>query len=316
MSLVTLRHLAEYLAVRISMSLILAVRIETCHAVCRALAWLMSDVIGLRRQIIHDNLHIAFPEAIEADKSRLARQMWEHLLLMTCEIAHAKRKIHETNWRKFVLVHGKRELIRIFLEPRPKVVVTAHFGNFEVGGYIMGFWGFPTFTVARPLDNVYLDRLVNRFRESMGQVIIPSHGSAEMADGLLGSGGTLVLVGDQHAGQKGVWVDFLGRPASCHKALALFTLLNKAPMLVSYARRLDQPMRFEVGLADVYDPAQPGEEDLGGVTELTQWYNDVLEEEIRRAPEQYWWLHNRWREAPARRVRRKGRRRRGRRRAA
>jgi KDO2-lipid IV(A) lauroyltransferase len=143
----------------------------------------------------------------------------------------------------------------------------------------------------------------------MGQVIIPSHGSAELADTLLGTGGTLVLVGDQHAGTKGVWVDFLGRPASCHKALALFTLLNKAPMLVTYVRRTGAAMRFEVGLADCYDPAQPGEEDLGGVTELTQWYNDVLEEEIRRSPEQYWWLHNRWREAPATRKRRKTKRR-------
>lgn len=309
MSLVALRHWGEYLAVRVAMSLILAVSIQTCHAVCCWLAWLMCDVVRLRHQLIHDNLRIAFPEASEAERSRIARRMWEHLLLMTCEIAHAPRKIHETNWRKYVHVHRKRELIRAFLEPRPKVIVTAHLGNFEIGGYVTGFWGFPTFTVARPLDNPHLDRLVNRFRESMGQVIIPSHGSAELADTLLGTGGTLVLVGDQHAGTKGVWVDFLGRPASCHKALALFTLLNKAPMLVTYVRRTGRPMRFEVGLADCYDPAQPGEDDLGGVTELTQWYNDVLEDEIRRSPEQYWWLHNRWREAPATRKRRKAKRR-------
>ncbi|HEX5102784.1 MAG TPA: lipid A biosynthesis acyltransferase [Pirellulaceae bacterium] len=308
MSLVSLRHRAEYLALRVAMSLILAVSMRTCHALCRTLAWLMCDVIRLRHKLIDENLQVAFPSATASERTRLARAMWEHLLVMSCEIAHAPRKIHETNWRKFVAVHRKRELIRAFLEPRPKVVVTAHFGNFEIGGYITGFWGFPTFTVARPLDNPYLDRLVNRFRESMGQVIIPSHGSAEMADGLLSTGGTLVLVGDQHAGSKGVWVDFFGRPASCHKALALFTLLNKAPMLVTYVRRTGKPLHFEVGLADAYDPAEPGGDDLAGVTELTQWYNDVLEEEIRRSPEQYWWLHNRWREAPAGRRRKPKRR--------
>jgi KDO2-lipid IV(A) lauroyltransferase len=309
MSLVQLRHWAEYLAIRVLMSLILAVSLRTCRTLTRWLAWLASDVLGARRKLTGENLALAFPASSPAERRRLAREMWEHLLLMACEIAHAPRKIHETNWRKFIDVQRKRDLIRAFLSPRSKVVVTAHFGNFEIGGYITGFWGFPTFTVARPLDNPHLDRLVNRFRESMGQVIIPSQGTAELADSLLATGGTLVLVGDQHAGQKGVWVDFVGRPASCHKALALFTLLNKAPMLVTYVRRTARPMRFEIGLADYYDPAEPGGDDLAGVSELTQWYNDVLEEEIRRAPEQYWWLHNRWREAPTVKQRRRKKRR-------
>jgi KDO2-lipid IV(A) lauroyltransferase len=308
MSLTGLRHLAEYAAFRIAISLIQAVRIETCLLVCRWLAWLASDVIRFRAKIVEENLLHAFPAADSAERRRLARAMWEHLLVMVCEIAQAPRKIHETNWRKFVAVHRKHDLILAFLSPRPKVVVTAHFGNFEIGGYIMGFWGFPTFTMARPLDNPYLDGYVNRFRESMGQTIIPKHGTAELADALLSTGGTLVLVGDQHAGDKGVWVEFFGRPASCHKALALFALLNKAPMLISGVRRLSGPMRFEVRLAEMYDPAHP-DEDLGGVTELTQWYNDVLEDEIRLAPEQYWWLHHRWRDPPAGRKRKRRKRR-------
>jgi Kdo2-lipid IVA lauroyltransferase/acyltransferase len=309
MSLVRLRHAAEYVAVRLLISLIQAVRIETCRPICRCLAWLACDVFCIRSEITNENLAAAFPDASPDERHRLARAMWDHLFLMVCEIAQAPRKIHETNWRKFVAVHRKSDLIQAFMSPRPKVVVSAHFGNFEVGGYIMGFWGFPTFTMARPLDNPLLDGLVNRFRESMGQTIIPKHGTAELADSLLSTGGTLVLVGDQHAGDKGVWIEFFGRPASCHKALALFSLLNKAPMLVSYVRRLDRPMRFEVGLADSYDPAQAGSEDLAGVSELTQWYNDVLEDEIRRAPDQYWWLHHRWRDAPASRKRKRRKRR-------
>ncbi|MEX2173607.1 MAG: lipid A biosynthesis acyltransferase [Pirellulaceae bacterium] len=305
MSLLQLRHLAEYLAVRVFLSLITAVSLETCQSASRWIGWLLSDAVKLRHKTVQDNLAIAFPDASAAEKQKIGRQMWEHLILMVCEIAHAPRKIHESNWRKFIGLHRKRELIQAFLSPRPKVVVTAHYGNFEIGGFITGFWGFPTYTVARPLDNPYLDRWVNHFRESMGQVIIPKHGTAELADSLLSTGGTLVLVGDQHAGAGGVWVDFFDRPASCHKALALFSLLNKAPMLVTYVRRQSRPLRFEIGLADAFDPALPGQDDLCGVTELTQWYNDVLEEEIRRAPHQYWWLHNRWREAPPTRRRRK-----------
>jgi KDO2-lipid IV(A) lauroyltransferase len=68
-------------------------------------------------------------------------------------------------------------------------------------------------------------------------------------------------------------------------------------------------MRFEIGLADYYDPAEPGGDDLAGVGVVRQWYNDVQEEEIRRAPEQYWWLHKRWREAPTVKQRRRKKRR-------
>ena len=297
------RHLAEYLVVRVLISLMLAVSIETCQTVTNFLAWVACDVIGFRRRIVEENLAIAFPAAPLAERRRIARRMWEHLLLMVCEIAHAPRRIHETNWHKYITLNGRRKLVQALLTPRASVIVTAHFGNFEVGGYVTGFWGFRTYTVARPLDNPYVDQFVNGFRQSLGQIMLPKNESAEVADELLASGGKLVLVGDHHAGSRGVWVEFMGRHASCHKALALFSLLNKAPMSVIYIKRVGGPMHLEIGVADRFDPAVPGNDELRGVTELTQWYNDALEREIRRSPEQYWWLHRRWRDAPPERKR-------------
>ena len=77
-------------------------------------------------------------------------------------------------------------------------------------------WIVPTFTVARTLDNPFLDRFLNRFREAKGQFIVDKQGSAGQIDDVLARGGKLVLLGDQHAGPKGCWVDFFGRQASCH----------------------------------------------------------------------------------------------------
>src|SRR5205085_1638457 len=130
-----------YLFVRVAISLIQAVSIETCQTVTSWIAWLACDVLGIRRKIVHENLTIAYPNSTVAERSRLARRMWEHLLIMVCEIALAPRKIHETNWRRHVTFPCKRAAVRTFLAGRPKVVVTAHFGNFEVGGYVTGFWG-------------------------------------------------------------------------------------------------------------------------------------------------------------------------------
>ena len=295
MSLRPLRHLLEYIAVRVAISMIQAVRIETCATVTRWLAWLACDVLKIRGAVVDRNLQIAFPDWPEKTRRQVARQMWEHLLLMVCEIAHIQRKIHETNWRSFVEVENKRQWILAVSGPGPKVCVTGHFGNFEVLGHVSNFWGFRTYTVARTLDNPYLNRLVQRFRESMGQRILPKADSATQADEVLATGGILALLGDQHAGRKGCRVEFLGQEASCHKALALFSLLHRAPLLVATCSRADRPLRFVMRMDGLLD-SQALKTQFTTVEEVTQWYNDVLAGRIRAEPQQYWWLHDRWRE--------------------
>src|SRR5262245_58962937 len=122
-----LRHLAEYLAVRVFLSLIQAVRIETCDLVCRWLAYFACDVFKIRARIVEENLRIAFPDKSDAERHSIAQRMWHHLLLTVCEIAHLGRKIHETNWRKYVSIPNKRDWIRAVGRMGPKVCVTGHF---------------------------------------------------------------------------------------------------------------------------------------------------------------------------------------------
>lgn len=286
-----------YLLVRAVVCWVQSVRIETCHTLSRVLAFLANDILGVRRQVVNDNLSAIFPELSAAERVDLARRMWEHLLLMGCEIFHAPRKIHRTNYQHYVRIERKREIVRCLLDPRPVLLVSGHFGNFEMGGFITSLMGFHTYTVARPLDNPHLDRYINRFRSINGQHILSKQGSSNQIDQLLASGETLTLLGDQHAGPKGCWVDFFGRPASCHKAIALFTLKSGAPLLVGYCRRDGKPMRFEQSVVGIVDPRDAGEE-VAGVKPLTQWYNRALEKAVSFAPEQYWWLHRRWKGTP------------------
>ena len=298
-----LRCLAEYVVVRVFICIVQAVRIETCDALARGLAWFAADVLKLRGDVVDDNIRHAYPELTAGERRRMARRMWRHLILMVCEIAHVPRKVRETTWRRYVSLPHKQRMMRYLLDPRATVLVTGHFGNFEVAGYLAGMLGFPTFTIARPLDNPYLDAFVNRFRSAKGQFILPKVGSAAPVADVLEHGGTLSLLADQYAGPKGCWVDFMGRPASCHKALALFTLTSGAPMVVTYNRRLARPMQFELGVAGIADPAEAGDE-LANVRALTQWYNQALERAVALAPEQYWWVHRRWKGEPPQRAKR------------
>ena len=281
-----------YFIVRILVCVLQTLSLESCESLARGMAWLAYDLLRIRRRITDENLRHAYPQLSDVERSRIARRMWRHLTLMFCEVVQVPRKIHATNWRDYIYIprDDMRVMVENLLSPRPVVIVSGHFGNFEVGGVGSGLLGFPTFTVARPLDNPYLHQFVTAFRERTGQFMLPKRGSARQLDAVLASGGTMVLLGDQAAGPKDCWVEFFGRPASCHKAVALFSLVNRAPMLLVYSKRV-RPMRFEIGVTAVFDPLR---DEMAGVRPLTQWYSDHLERIIRSAPDQYWWLHDRW----------------------
>lgn len=286
-----------YVVVRLFVCVVQALPLETCDRIARLLAALACDVVKIRSNVIDDNLRHAFPQLSPAERHALARRMWKHLLLMVCEIAHAPRKVHDSNWRDYFCFVRDREIARYLLGQRPVVQVSGHFGNFEIGSYVTAMLGYHGHLIARPLDNAYLDRFVTQFRAAYGNTVLSKAGSSAQVEEVLKAGGRIGLLGDQHAGPRGCWVDFFGRPASCHKAVALFTLTGGAPLLVTYAKRVGGPLKFEFGLMGVADPQIPGEE-LANVKSLTRWYNAMLEKVILDAPEQYWWLHRRWKGTP------------------
>ena len=296
-----IRSFAEFLILQLVLSVVQVLPIDFCARCCRWLAWFVTDVVKFRRKVIDGNILGVYPDMPENERQALTRKMWYHLFLMGCEIAQAPRKIHDSNWRKYVYIRDKFQMTNYLVDYRPLVTVSGHVGNFEFGGYFTGLLGMPSFTVARKMDNPYIDRFINRFRGQNGQFIFPKDGSATAVQEVIDSGGILMLLGDQHAGTKGCWIDFLGRPAACHKAVALFTLSGNAPMMVSYCKQADRPLHFEIGCTGIADPLEL-EDELRDVKKLTQWYNDRLADVIYECPEQFWWVHRRWKEKPVRKT--------------
>jgi KDO2-lipid IV(A) lauroyltransferase len=290
-----------YIFVRSVIAIVQAIPLSTCEAGAELLATFFSRVLQLRRQVIEGNLQQAFPQLTHRQRQVIAWQMWRHLFLMAAEIAHTPRKIHRTNWKEHSNILQVENFVRTLTSGRPLVLISAHFGNFELGGYLMGLFGFPTYTVARKLDNRYLDRWINDFRGRTGQFMLPKEGSGDQIAKLLRHGGILTLLGDQSAGRKGCWVDFFGQAASTHKAVAVFSLGSGAPTMVSYARRMGKPLHYEVGPWEIIDPLA---EDFqySTIPLFAQWYTSCLEKIIAKSPEQYWWLHRRWKGKPPARV--------------
>jgi KDO2-lipid IV(A) lauroyltransferase len=190
---------------------------------------------------------------------------------------------------------------------RPALLATAHFGNWEASGYMIGLTGLKTYAIARVLDNPYLERFLKRLRQGTGQTLVAKKDDFDRLTGVLRAGGKLATLADQDAGPRGLFVDFFGRPASTHKAVALMALEYDAPLVVFGVPRTPPPpgvpgavegMFFTQVTEDVIDPREyAGRPDA--VRAITERYTAALERLIRRHPEQYFWLHRRWKTRPA-----------------
>ena len=283
-----------YLVVRILICVAQSLSVETGVYISRLFASLFTHVLPIRRRLVRENLEIAFPELPPKYRDELIGRMWEHLFLLAVEVAHLTRRIHPTNWRDYVNIVNPRKIGKLLHNDRPLVMVTGHFGNFEAGGVLLGILGYPSYSVARTLDNPYLNDYIKTFRETAGQFLIPKNDGYDQILEVLERRDLMVFLADQSAGPKGCWVDFFGKKASTHKAIALLSLQYDAPVVVCYATRCDRPMHFNMTVADVFDPRDHPKG--ATVKEITQWYTSVLEEGIRQHPEQYWWVHRRWKE--------------------
>ncbi|MFO0805918.1 MAG: hypothetical protein U0791_22670 [Gemmataceae bacterium] len=295
---------AVYLAVRLAVAFVQALPGSLPFRFAEFLGWLAYRVDKRHRLVAAENIRFAFPE-MAADPDRvdvLVRRSYRHMALVAIEIALLPRKLHPCSWRKFAMRdEGTRLLVPLFHD-RPVIFVTAHFGNWELAGWAIGLFGFKTHAIARVLDNPRLEAFFKKFRQATGQTIIAKKDDFDRLTEVLKNGGKLATLADQDAGPRGLYVDFFGRPASTHKAVALMAIEFDALLVVSGVPRVAEPMFFRMVCADTIDPRDYANRP-DAVRAITQRYTSALEDMIRRHPEQYFWFHRRWKHQPAARAR-------------
>jgi KDO2-lipid IV(A) lauroyltransferase len=302
----TISDYLTYLAVRFSVALMQMLTDRAVRQLAISLAWLGYQFDKRHRQVADDNLRHAFPEFDSVQRDGLVRGCFRHFALLIAEIARMPRKLHVNNWRQHVELVNGEVLAQMMTSGRPCLLVSGHFGNWELAGYTMGLLGFHTYAIARPLDNPLVDRFLRQFRQRTGQTVLAKKGDFDHMTELLARGGLLGTLADQDAGPRGLFVEFFNRPASTHKAVALMALEYNVTMIVAGVPRVGEPMRYQVVIEDVIDTADYAHRP-DAVTAITQRFTVALERLIRRHPEQYFWLHRRWKHQPVVRPQKTGR---------
>ncbi len=235
------------------------------------------------------------------ERDGIVRAVYRHFSRLIVEIIHLPRLLSAGTWKSHVEVIRGDRIIGSLLSDRPVLIVTGHFGNWELAGYAMGLFGFSTYAIARRIDNPYLDRFLARFRQRTGQTILDKNDDYGRIQKVLAEKGALATLGDQDAGRRGLYVEFFGRQASTHKAVALLALQYNAALLVVGIPKVGEPMRYQIVAEDLILPEEYADHP-NAVRAITQRFTSALERLVRRHPEQYFWLHRRWKHQPAAKI--------------
>lgn len=288
----------QYVAFRVVAMLVQCWPVNANLRTAKLLGGMMYRLDRRHRERALANLRRSFPDLSERHREVLARRSMEELFMFFIEMLFTTRLIRIDTWARYVRLRNFEETLGMMVRRQGGLIMlTGHYGNFEILGYLLATLGFPTSSVARPLDNPYLSDFVFGVRERQGQRIIAKKGATDDVVEAIESGGAVAFVADQNAGSKGMFVDFFGRKASTYKSIGLLAMQYETPVVVGYSRRIDDRFEFEIGVQDVIHPADwKTQEDP--LRYITQRYTKALEDVIRADPGQYWWVHRRWKTRP------------------
>lgn len=252
--------------------------------------------LGIRRATVEQNLRMAFPGATEAWIADITRRAYEHLgreaaAMLRLATLDRQAVIDRT------VTRGWDEMEGALAEGKGCILVTGHYGNWEIAAAAVASRGVPISAIVRRQGNLLVDGRLDETRRRLGVETITQRDAPRAVPRALRRNGVVGIVGDQDARAAGVFVPFFGRPASTHRGPALFAIRFGAPVFACVARRLPGAgVRYEVSGTRVPVPRTGDLE--ADVQALTAELAARLEASVREAPEQYFWFHRRWKSSP------------------
>lgn len=291
-------HWLAYLAVRLYCMIAQMFPINVNLRTARWLGWFWYRVMRRHRDRAKQHLRLAFGHTLsERQIDRIARKSMQQMTMMAVELLFTPRLINEWTWPHRIQLRNLREGLEILLDGRGAIMLTGHYGNWELLGFSLAALGFEMTAVMRPLDNPYLNDYLMAQRQKRGLQLLYKKGATATADDILEGGGVLCFIADQNAGHKGLFVDFFGTPASTYKSIGLLAIRHNVPVICGYARRTSPRFEYEIGVTRIIRPHEwQGRDDE--LRWITQEYSKAIETFVREAPEQYLWIHRRWKSRP------------------
>jgi KDO2-lipid IV(A) lauroyltransferase len=243
------------------------------------------------------NLRLAFPDWTEAQRKDATRKMVSNLGWMAAEFARFPWLTKE-NFEQVVILEGHENFLEGQRRGKGVLYLTGHIGAWELSSFAHALYGYPLHYMARPLDNKRLDALVNQYRCSSGNKPIFKNESARVMLKILKDSGTIGILADQNTmPEEGVFVDFFGKSACTTTGIARVALHTGAAVVPGYAYWDEAVQKYRLRFEPPVELIRTGDTERD-VFENTQWFARVIEEIIRKHPDQWVWVHKRWKTRP------------------
>jgi KDO2-lipid IV(A) lauroyltransferase len=259
---------------------------------------LIFALAGRLRRTGERNLQIAYPESDAAWRSRTLRLLYRNLGLHLAEFCRMSRYTSEGT-RSFIRYAGLEHYLAARDRGRGVLVVTGHLGLWELSSFYHSLMGYPMSMVIRRLDNPLVDRLVNGIRCLHGNTVLHKD---DFARGLLGAmrrGDTVgILMDTNMTPPQGVFVDFFGTPACTASGLARVAMRTEATVLPGFLTWREEEKKYVLEFGECLELMHSGDDEQDMVAN-TQLCTTAIEAWIRRYPEQWLWVHRRWKTRPA-----------------
>jgi KDO2-lipid IV(A) lauroyltransferase len=289
----------QYAAFRCACALLAALPLAVAMRVGEAVALLLHVADRHHRRVGLTNLRLAFPGRSPREHRRILRRSWLNLGRMAAECCHLRSLGPATvgqwvsfadreHWEQVMARHAATGLL----------VLTGHFGNWELFAYAHGLYGHPVHLVYRALRNPLIDAFVLRLRQAAGTVTLRKSAAAKEMVRALRQGAIIVIPADQNSTRGlGVHVDFFGVPASTNVGLARLAMRSRLPVYPAFLVREGRAARHRIVVGPAVPVVDTGDR-AADVRENTQRFTRVIEEMVARHPDHWLWIHKRWKTQP------------------
>jgi KDO2-lipid IV(A) lauroyltransferase len=249
------------------------------------------------RAAANENLKIAFPEWTKKQRRAAIRGMTRQLGWMGAEFAHFP-KYAKKNINHSVLLDGFENFASAQARGKGVLFLTGHMSAWELAPFAQALFGYPLHFLARAIDNPRVDAMVARYRCLGGNLPVEKNQSARAVLKVLAAGGTVGILADQNTLlAEGVFVDFFGIPACTTAGLARFALHTGAAVVPGFLHWDAALRKYRLSFEPAVEVVRTGD-DAMDIRENTQRFTRVIENYVRRYPDQWLWLHRRWKTRP------------------
>jgi KDO2-lipid IV(A) lauroyltransferase len=256
------------------------------------LLMLFYHVAAKHRLIALHNLRCAFPDKEMGELISIAKGVYRNVAITAAEF-FSMPSITRDNLHEWVELEGLEHYEAGISQGKGLLSIVAHFGNWELMPVIAPFLLKPLYIVYRPLDSPVLDNMVEHMRTINGNWMIPKGGSGKRIMELLQQNHLIGILSDQNvAAREGVFVDFFGRPACTGVGLAVLALRSGAPVLPAFMAR-QKSGKYKLILKPLVEISRTGDDERD-LLENTQRFTKIVEGIVREYPDQWFWIHQRW----------------------